>query len=258
MEIEELQEIEKEHYKVQLGVFFTRQKDIRGATLFWNDQITDFYWNYANLVDAEQHDVLIENIIDYYEARNRKPAINVTPWTKSKGLEQRLRALGFSVKYQQSWQIYKGEPVESLANRDIREVKTADEMQTFVRTFEKAFSGAPGDPYGHLPKTYGETVLLSFGKRFWQNYLVFDKEKPVATGGIAIDGKYAGIYSVGTDPSFRRKGAGTDIVKFLTKKALENNCEVIFLQTMRNSYNEQFYNNLGFKTEFIGNRWVRA
>jgi len=256
MKLSEMKKIENVHYKVQQGVFFTGHKEIEGAILYWNGKITDYYWNLAGLINAKQPEELIKEAIKFFKNKKRQPTFYIVPWTKPKNFKEILQKTSFKLAYQDAWQVYDGpQKIDVPANLEIKEVKTKEDMQIFVDVFNKAFSGAPGDPYGALPKEYGETVFASFGKKFWKNYLVYCNGLPVATGGIAIDGECAGIYSIGTDPKFRKKGFGAAIVNFLTKVALENNCKFIFLQTLKGSTNEKFYNKLGFKTEFTGEGW---
>jgi len=258
MEVKDLKKIEKAHYKVQKGVFFSVKKKISGATLLWSDKITDAFWNYACLINAKRPEELIKEVIEFYKSKNRKPAFYLTPWTKPKNFETILQNQGFKLAYKDAWQVYTGsKEINSPANLEIKEVKTPEEKRVFIETFNKAFSGEnPGDPYGALPKEYGETAKLSFRKRYWKNYIVYSDNSPVATGSLAISGKFAAIYSIGTHPNFRKKGFGTVIVNFCTKKAWEAGCEFIFLQTVKDSYNEKLYNKLGFETAFIGICWA--
>jgi GNAT superfamily N-acetyltransferase len=241
---------------VHKKVFFTDFKKVASATLFWSDKITDSFWNYASFINAKQPEELIKEVVEFYKSKNRKPAFYLTPWTKPKNFESVLQSHGFKLAYKDAWQVYTGKHEISLpGNLEFREIKTRKEMRVFVDTFNKAFSGAPGDPYGALPKEYGETVDLTFGKKRWKNYIVYSNGTPVATGSIAISKDCAGIYSIGTHPDFRKKGFGTAIVNFCTKEALAKGCEFIFLQTVKDSYNEKLYNKMGFETAFTGICW---
>ncbi|MCX6774529.1 MAG: GNAT family N-acetyltransferase [DPANN group archaeon] len=252
----ELKRIEKAHCRMQKGVFFSGSRKVAGATLLWSDKIIDSFWNYASFINAKPPEDLIKEAVEFYKSKNRKPAFYLTPWTKPKNFESVLQSHGFKLAYKDAWQVYNGKEITLPTNIDIREVKTKDDKRIFVEVFNKAFSGEdPNDPYGALPKEYGETVALTFGKKRWKNYLVYSNGKPVATGGIAIDKDCAGIYSIGTHPDFRKKGFGAAVVNFCTKKALENKCKYIFLQTVKDSSNERFYNKLGFETVFTGVCW---
>ena len=212
METKALKQIEKAHCKVQEKVFFTDSKKISGATLFWSDKITDSFWNYASFINAKQSEELIKEVVEFCKSKNRKPAFYLTPWTKPKDFEIVLQSHGFKQAYKDAWQVYAGKQELNMpSSLEFREVKTRKEMRIFVDTFNKAFSGAPGDPYGALPKEYGETVDLTFGKKRWKNYLVYSSGMPVATGSIAINKDCAGVYSIGTHPDFRKKGFGQGI-----------------------------------------------
>ena len=255
MEVKDLKKIEKAHYKVQQGVLFSGKKKISGSTLLWSDKITDSFWNYACLINAKQPEELIKEVVEFYKSKNRKPAFYLTPWTKPKNFETILQSHRFKLAYKDAWQVYTGSREINLpVNLEIKEVKTPEEKRVFTETFNKAFSN-PDDPYGALPKEYGETLKLTFRKRYWKNYIVYSDNAPVATGSLAISGKYAAIYSIGTHPNFRKKGFGTAVVNLCTKEALAKGCEFIFLQTVKDSYNEKLYNKMGFETTFTGICW---
>jgi len=257
MEVKVLKKIEKAHLKLQIKSFFADSKKISGATLFWSDTIKDSYENYASLINAKQPEELIKEVVEFYKSKNRKPAFYLTPWTKPKNFETILQSHGFKLAYKDAWQVYTGKRDISLpADLDFKEVKTRKDMDIFVETFNKAYSGVPGDPYGALPKEYGEAFYLTLGKKLRRNYILYSNGMPVATGSLMIFKDCAGIYGIGTDPNFRKKGFGAAMVNFCVKKALEDKYKYIFLQTEKGSTVEKFYNKLGFETAFTGICWA--
>jgi GNAT superfamily N-acetyltransferase len=258
MEQKTLREIEKFANASLLKIFFTGSKKVSGATLFWSDKIVDYFWSYASLINTKEPEELIKEVIDFYKLKHRKPTVYVTPWTKPANLKEILQKQGFKLAYTDVWMVLQSIniDVELPSNFEIKEVTTKKDMQTFVEIFHKAYGGAtPEEPYGALPKEYGESFLASFGNKPWAHFIGYFNGKPAATASLALGNKFAGIYSIGTVPEFRKKGLGAAITKFLAKLALDKNCKV-FLATEKGSYNEKFYNKLGFKTEFTGEGFV--
>ncbi|MCD6229502.1 MAG: hypothetical protein J7K00_01720 [Candidatus Diapherotrites archaeon] len=66
---------------LQMNYYFSGQKQINGATLFWNDKIKDVYWNFTAKMNVKESDVkgLIKKVISFY---NKKTAfLNFTSLT---------------------------------------------------------------------------------------------------------------------------------------------------------------------------------
>lgn len=255
-----MEQAEKKHYEFQNGCYFSDSKKIEGAVLLWNDRIKDSFWNYATRINVEEKQLqeLIKKIIDFFKEKNRQPAIYVTPFTMPRNAADILKRFGFASKYKDSWMFYeKPEPKIMLPdNFSINEVKTKEEMKTFVDIFHQAYGGAsPEEPYGALPKEYGECLLDSFVKpqkgKAIIHYLGFFDSKPVSIATLIYSGKLGCIYNVGTIPSYRGRGFGVAISLNAVADSIRNNAKIVFLQTEQGSFNENYYTNLGFSTKFI-------
>ena len=259
-----LQEAENQHYKFQIGCYFSGSKKIQGALLLWSNKIKDFYWNYATKINIDESILqkLVKNIIDFYKSKNRQPAIYFTPFTTPKNLPALIRKFGFQSKYQDTWMFYeKAEPKVAMPEKFvIKQVETKEEMKVFVDIFNQCYGGAtPEEPYGALPKEYGECLVDSFtqqrGKKIIHYLGLFDK-KPVGIATLIFSGDYGCIYNVGTIPNHRKKGIGSALTLNAVTDSIKNSAKIVFLQTEQGSFNERYFTSLGFSTKFVGEGFV--
>jgi len=260
-----MKQAEDKHYLFQLGCYLSESKAIDGALLVWSDRIADSYWNYATKIDTDEKSApaLVKTIAGFYAAKNRKPAMYLTPFTKPDNLPAIIEKAGFSVDNQDAWMFYEGpKPNIELPNGFvIKQVETLDEMRTFVNIFNRSYGGAsPDEPYGALPKEYGEALLASFSQRT-DNVKVVNEigmldGVPMAIGTMICSDGFAGLYNLGVSPEYRKRGFSEIMSLNRTKEAMELGNDVIFLQTEKGSYNEKLFTKWGFTTGFTGKGYV--
>lgn len=264
---EMVKNVENAHYQLQQNIYYSQQTRIKGALLLSSDKIKDYFWNYAAEIDVNKDHVkeLVNTIIRFYESNNRTPAIYITPFTQPNNLVEYLKEMGFGLQFRDAWMFYEG--IQSKEGQiphsfSIREVKNTNDMDIFVKIFNESYGGTPteGEPYAGLPTYYGEALKESFSKLHPNkkiiNYLASMNNKVVGIGSFIFSRGYGGIYNVATIPEYRKKGVGTAISKKIIDNSIKHNIKVLFLQTEKGSYVEQFYNKLGFATKFIGEGYV--
>lgn len=259
-----LEKSENEHYRFQMGCYFSGSEEIQGALLLWS-KIKDSYWNYATKINIseERPEGLIKKIIDFYKTKNRQPTIYFTPFTKTRNLPELVGKFGFKSKYKDAWMFYGGAKpkFEMLENFIIKKVETAEEMKIFVDVFSQSYSGAaPDEPYGALSKEYGECIFESLLKpqigKSTIHYLGILGDKPVGIATLIYSGDFGCIFNVGTIPTHRKKGIGKALTLNAVNDSIKNSAKIVFLQTEQGSFNEKYYTKLGFSTKFIGEGFV--
>ena len=262
---DKLEEVENQHYKFQIGMYFSDMKKIKGAILLWSDKIEDPYWNFASKIDINKEEVndFIKQIVEFYKIKKRKPTIYITPFTKPTNLSELIETFGFELEFTDSWMFYeKDEPKVIMPNNFmIKKVETKEEMKTFVKIFNQSYAGATAEEaYGALPPEYGESLFDSFENEQTENkiihYLGFLENVPIGVATLIYSEGYGCIYNVGTIPDKRKKGVGSALTFNCVSEAFKNNMKVIFLQTEKGSYNEKYYDKLGFSTKFVGKGFV--
>lgn len=261
---EDLEKAENEHCRFQEGCYFSGSEEVQGALLLWS-KIKDSYWNYATKININEEylEELIKKIIDFYKTKNRQPAIYFTPFTKTRNLPELIGKFGFKPKYKDAWMFYESaEPkFEMPENFTIKPVETEEEMKIFVDIFRQSYGGvAPDEPYGALPKEYGECIFKSFSKSQKDkkiiHYLGILGDKPVGIATLIYSGEFGCIFNVGTIPNYRKKGIGKALTLNAVADSIKNGAKIVFLQTEQGSFNEKYYTKLGFSTKFIGEGFV--
>jgi len=260
-----LEQAEKWHYKFQQGCYFSDSKKTQNVLLLWNNKIKDSYWNFATEIDINEKSFhsFTKRIIDFYKTKNRQPTLYFTPFTRLKNLPELAKNIGFKSMFKDVWMFYKKDKPKIVIPQNfvIKKVKTKEEMKIFVNIFNQAYSGAtPEEPYGKLPKEYSECLFESFVKtqedRKTVHYLGFLDGKPTGIVTLIYTGKFGCIYNLGTIPNHRKKGIGSALTLNAVVDSIENNAEIVFLQTEKRSFNEKYFTSLGFSTKFIGEGFV--
>lgn len=261
-----LEEAENMNYKFQTGCYFSGTKKIQGTLLSWSDKIKDPDWNHATNIDVDEASVeeLIEQIITFYKKKDRLPAIYFTPFTKPNNLNQTISKLGFKSSYKDVWMFYeKDEPKVTMPeNFIIKPVETEEEMKTFVDIFHQAYGGAtPEEPYGDLPKEYGESLFDSFTNpqkdKTTIHYLGILDKKPIGIATLIYSGNFGCFYNLGSIPNQRKKGIGKALTFNAISDSIKNNAKIVFLQTEQGSFNEKYFTGLSFSTKFVGEGFVK-
>ena len=262
---EVMKRAEDKHYLFQLDCYLSESKKIDGALLVWSDRITDSYWNYATKIDTDERSVpaLVNTITKFYKAKNRKPAIYTTPFSRPNNLPELIEKASFKVDSQDAWMFYEGpKPKVELPDRfAIKKVETLKEMKVFVNIFNRSYGGAsPDEPYGALPKEYGDSLLASFSQKT-DNVKVINElgmldGVPMAIGTMVCSDGFAALYNLGVSPEYRKRGFSEIMSLNRIREAMELGNGVIFLQTEKGSYNERLFAKWGFSTEFVGKGYV--
>jgi len=242
-------------YEFQRGCFYTGFIDKDDGIFAWNDRLPFTpWWNHAAKLFDQSTGVtsFVEEAIQFFREKQRYPAINITSFSKPNTLSASIIRRGFKVENTDAWMFYEQDPpvVNFPLGFSISMVTTLSEMNIFVDLFDKAHSGADDEPYGKLPKEYGESLLDFFTApptdRSVIHYLGYFNGIPVGYATLIYSGRFAGIYNVGTIPEYRKRGVGTTLTLNAVTDALRNGAEIVYLVTEQGSYNEKLYSKMGF------------
>lgn len=146
-------------------------------------------------------------------------------------------------------------------NFTIKPVETVEEMKIFIDVFKRSYGGAtPDEPYGALPKEYGECIFESFSKpqkdKNTIHYLGMLGDELVGIATLIYSGEFGCIFNVGTIPNYRKRGIGKALTLNAVADSIKNGAKIVFLQTEQGSFNEKYYTKLGFSAKFIGEGFV--
>jgi len=249
------------------GIFYTEVLKTPRYTLAWHNRAVDAYSNLASQLNIPSGEVFstLEEITGFFTEHRRKTTMYLTPFSTPAKLSDVLQLQGFALAYQEAWMYYRSLCVSPrLPPRVTVDTVTDQEtMRFFVEVFNGAYSGLdPREPYGQAPPEWGETLYSSFnlqmtGRRV-EYYMLREDGIPAAVLLTSEIEEYAGIYSVGTVPEMRGKGYGSLITLYALAELQRRGAKVVFLQTEKDSYNQEFYQKLGFLTEWTAEAWTRG
>lgn len=242
------------HVHLNLGVYFDEVRATDDLVFATSRTIPDFYWNYA----YGERDLTIEfnrleSIPKYFESIGRQPAIYQLGDTPA--------AAGWELLSHEAWMwiaaaAIGAEEGPDSPSLDIRavEIPTPEMREVFEDAYSSDAAEAGTVGYFKLPPEYGKAYassrihppgqLIHFG--IWVGGTC------ASVASIAIWRGIAGLYSVGTRHSERRRGLGATVSRAAMKWAAANGASGILLQTIADSEVEAMYRSLGFVRTHTG------
>ena len=252
------------HWKLQLGSYFSGVHKLNGAVYNIGGRVTDYYWNYAGLINAEhgKEKDLIAEIIAFAESKNRIPAIYLDPSTKPNNFDVFLKEAGFIAEDDEIWMFYDRNKQTDIVNpkeMKILPVKNMKDMEGFISVFNEAYEMLEE---GETESPYGQSLLDAFQNPpkevIIEHYLGVVNKKIVTVGSIYMSGDVAGLYNVGTLPEECKKGYGGAISSYVINRSNELDHRRLLLQTELDSDAASLYSKLGFMPAFSGAIWSLA
>ena len=124
--IQEIEEAVRIHWKLQLGSYFKSIHDLDGAVYNLGGLVTDYFWNYAGMINTKPRDsnALIERIINFAQEHRREPAFYIDPSTKPINFTKHLTDAGFKADDDEIWMFFNKltKDLQQISNLVIKEV----------------------------------------------------------------------------------------------------------------------------------------
>jgi len=179
--------------------------------------------------------------IDRMKAHELPPYWNIIPGKNQQALRTILEENRFREVYRWTgmaldMEHYKNE-TDTSADFEIREVKTAKDLESFVGVLNNTVLEA-----SNMEFALAEKFLDS--DRF-RMIIGLSDGKVVATGALYISGEAAGIYFIATLEEARRKGIGTAVTRYCLELAKTARVPLVILHASR--MGEPVYLNIGFR-----------
>jgi GNAT superfamily N-acetyltransferase len=235
--VQEIEEAVRIHWKLQLGSYFDSVHDIDGAVYNLGGLVTDYYWNYAGMINTEQNkaEALIKRVVDFANEHNREPAFYIDPSTNPNNFTEYLTLAGFQPDDDEIWMFFNEFPCDlkkQPTDLEIKEVTSLNDMKVFVDVFHDAYEFLED---GDTSSTYGDSLLESYQNKpkdvDIHHVIGWISGKPVSVASIYMSEADAGLYNVGTPDSFRNHGYGTALSVHAINFAKNNGANKILLQT---------------------------
>lgn len=252
-------EIEKEEF-IRANYHFLKKlyiKDIENTYFgFYSWSEADYgetnnLWNHAVILkENKKIPEKLTQIEKFYYKKDGTPSVYIPKVGKNGEPEIE----GYENSFTDVWMFYTGEEIESRDDILLEKVKTQEQMGKYVELFYKCRASDLNGPYAGLSREYGKQLKKRFDKKdiYTDHFIVYLEETAVGHITTVKDGEKAAIYNLGTIPDYRGKGIASTSLEKAINQLKNTGIETIFLQTEKDSKNEQFFNNRGFKTKFEG------
>lgn len=208
------------------------------------------YFNFCIHKDGNLEDC-IAKYLPTFKQFNRMPLIYITP--ASSYFEKELNFEEISndaFMFLENKEILENHQVHS----SIKIEQTTDE-EAFIKLWGEARQD-PNDIYG-----IANDEMINGMRHFFQtppkgfNHFAttaYKENKPVANVVSVYNKDFLLVIGLGTLPEFRRQGLGTALMKDIVERANKLGIKTITLQTEAGTYNEFYYEKMGFATKFNG------
>lgn len=241
-----VKEMEDAHNLFNLGDFISREIKHKNYSIVFNDELPDdLYLNYVTYADKIDES-FIENIENIFKKHKSIPNFYV-----DSKIEKFLIKNGYKVFATDVWMISTKQIKSKLNAQKLPKTKIIEFKNVYNEVFTK---GEKDDPYKGMSHMLGEFVnrRLTTTKRKSKTepYVVLMDRKIVGIVNLIYNKKYACIYSLAVLPKYRNSGICKALLSACVKRAQELKVK-LFLQTAKDSRNEDIFKKLGFKTIFV-------
>ena len=246
-------------YECQIGMYLNGIKKLGNGFIAYSDNVTSPDWNYYTNFKAKTVDEFKEcfgQAESLFKKFKRKPCLLLSPLTKISANVLKYIKENFVEGEKNTVLLCKGFEKHYNLSQDFsfRRIDNSTEKDMFVNTFIYSKTHVlKDDTYAKLSSNYFKALEQSFNhKGSWEfiHYLSFYKGKPIGMLSCCVKGKYAGLYGGGTFPKFRKQGVFTNLLHFISQDLKKIGVKYFFGITKKDSSNEKYYNNLGWKEKF--------
>lgn len=225
------------------------------ATIIYEPTDGSFYENNA-LINTTLTKAQLLQIENEFAKLKRTPAIYFEDNSTLRGNITFLQNGGYTQEWRDSWMFYESVLENNDNFRNIKIVKTEEDLQVFLETFNACYQkNDPQNPYGEV------TDYLKGSKNRWmkhhtskviQYFIAFDKDEPVAVAALTSLKGLGYISAVGSLQKVRGGGFGKQISLFAVYISQQMGNKHHFLLTEVGGYPHKFYQHIGFREKFKG------
>jgi GNAT superfamily N-acetyltransferase len=208
------------------------------------------YFNFCIHKDGEL-DKCIEHNIPAFNEYNRTPLIYITPASSYFGEE-----IGLEIFANDSFMFLEDEnTLKNFQIHDSVKVELTEDEELFIKVWGDARKD-PNDIYG-----VASDEMINGMRRFFHASpngfnrfatMAYKNGVPVANVVSVYNRDFLLVVGLGTLPEYRKMGIGTALMKDIVERAKTLGIKTITLQTESNTYNERYYEKMGFITKFNG------
>ncbi len=241
--------------------FYDRLETIDGIQIASVDFDDSMWWNNATTLNnlSQESISLVEK---YFAGIGRKPTYYFAEGKLGDELEKTLSSLGYEQGSYEVWLEMQNPHIDNEKFEQVREVKSQDEMNVFLRTIDAGYgANDPDNPYGGLGK-YLDQLQNAFTARGdhakIKHYVIFNDEGlAVGVGSLTSYEGIGYISNIATIPSARRHGYGSAILNYLLDLSVKKGNSIHCLATEIGEYPDRLYRKIGFTELFRAKYYVK-
>lgn len=230
------------------AVDIVRETDNNALILSSHDDAP--YFNFCVHKDGGLQDC-IEKYLPIFKEYNREPLIYISPASSLFGQD-----IGLEKFADDAFMFLEdGGVLENYQIPDSVKVEITTDEETFIKVWGDARKD-PNDIYG-----VASIAMVNGMRRFFLDpptgfnhfaTMAFKNGRPVANVVSVYNKNWLLVIGLGTLPEYRKQGLGTALMKDIVERAARLGIKAITLQTETGTYNEKYYEKMGFRTKFNG------
>jgi hypothetical protein len=199
---------------------------------------------------SERTDALIDEVVEFFKARDLPASIMVSPACKPDDLPQRLETRGFVCQEtDEAWLVMENLQKAIVPKIDrsitVRRVEDGEAVATFADVMTRAYD-MPSDWAPFLAQMLEPTIAVPG----FAHYVAFVKDVPAATLTLMRHGKFATIGSGGVLPEYRGTRTIFNMAVEVFSEAKRDGVETVVGQTSLGPKFERYLRIGGFKLAF--------
>ncbi|MGB7873405.1 MAG: hypothetical protein WBL25_03400 [Anaerolineales bacterium] len=198
----------------------------------------------------ERTDGLIDEVVDFFKAKDLPASIMVSPACQPDDLPQRLEARGFLRQgTDEAWMVLEKLQKAIVPKIDksvtVKRVENGEDVATFAQVMTGAYD-MPSDWSPYLAQILEPTITVPG----FAHYIAFVKNVPAATLTLMRNGQYATIGSGGVLPEYRGTRTIYNMAVEVLSEAKREGVQTVVGQTSLGPKFERYLRIGGFKLAF--------
>lgn len=242
-------------YLLLEGMYFDDKKETDDYILCTSKVVDDFFWNTAYLKNKINNDIL-RHIEDEFKNINRQTSLYIgrdNPHYKEN--KEQLLKDGYEVNDTDVYMVLDKKSDVEITTR-IKVIENEKEYNDYMRVLASAYNdkieNANENVYAdYITECYYNAVKNTMNSKDHIHIIAYDNDIPVSVATLSYVDGIGGINNVGTAQGYWNKGYGKQVIAYVIKKFEELGGGVLILCTEHNSKNQNFYEKLGFKEEYV-------
>ena len=198
----------------------------------------------------------IDEMIDFYKKRERKPQFEIVPGIEDRRALQALSQRGFfasGTHASLALDLALWEP-KAFATPRVRISKLQEnEIETYAAIHCKSF-GLP--EHGIAPVAANNKVLL--GRPGWTFFIAYVEDRPAAAAVMFIKDRTASLTFAATLPEYRKTGLHEQLLHRRFSEAKHQGCDLVVGQCAFLSPSHRNMERAGMKLAYVRTTWTEA